>query len=84
MNYIATANYKSQACTCGKTHRTIRGAYQCTVSSPGTKVVSIKMAKCADGYRRKIQGLLTPAEYDLLGDIDAEAGRQAARDWARY
>ena len=84
MTYIATATYKSQACECGKTHRTIRAAYKCTTVYPGTKVVSIKMAVGPDGIRRKLQGLLTPAEHYILFDIDAEAGRQAARDWARY
>lgn len=81
MNYIATATYKSQTCTCGKTHRTISAAYKCTVAHPGTKVVSIKMAVGPDGFRSKMQGMLTPAEYDSLPE---EARDQYARDWARY
>jgi hypothetical protein len=82
--YIATDNYKSQTCTCGKTHRTILGAHECTVAFPGTKVVSIKMRVGPDGIRRKLQAIMTPAEYYILGEIDAEAGREAASEWHRW
>ena len=73
--YIATtAASQSTSCTCTKKHRTVSGAYKCTIGAAG-RVKAVRGGKLA---------ILTPAEYDILSDIDAEAGRAAARDWARY
>lgn len=81
--YIATATYTSQTCECGKTHRSVRGAYKCSRIYSGTKIVSIGLAIGPDGIRRKLQGMLTPRDCDQLDDIDAEAGRAARREWDR-